>query len=252
MDGSLRRLLAVALLAAGLSVPATATAAQATAALPVRLLAPAEGTALQGGSTAVLEWAPRAGLPGEWEEWEAFFSLDGGATYPFRLTPHLDRALRRVTFKVPRFPTRQGRLLLRVGDERREVAFELPQRFTITVPPGMAGQFLDLQRREWRRGEPARPGEAGVVAWVTGPRQGGPLREVVAAEPPRAGPALAFPVETTLPPAVAAAAPPTGAPAAAPGVPAAPPSPRLTSAARLRTPRPGTADLLLLQTRQNE
>ncbi|HZF07769.1 MAG TPA: hypothetical protein VFE33_03175 [Thermoanaerobaculia bacterium] len=252
MDRSLRRLLATALFATGLSVPTLATAAPATAAVPVRLLAPAEGTVLQGGATAVLAWAPRPGLRGEWEEWEAFFSLDGGATYPFRLTPHLDRDLRRVSFKVPRFPTRQGRLLLRVGDERREQVFELPQNFTITVPPGRVGQFLDLQQREWRRGEPARPGEAGVVAWVEGPRQGGPLREVVAAEPPQAGPGVVVPAETSLPPAVASPAPPSGAPAADPGLRAPPPSFRLASAARLRTPRPGTADLLLLLTRQNE
>jgi len=108
MDRSLRRLLATALFATGLSVPTLATAAPATAAVPVRLLAPAEGTVLQGGATAVLAWAPRPGLRGEWEEWEAFFSLDGGATYPFRLTPHLDRDLRRVSFKVPGSPPGRG------------------------------------------------------------------------------------------------------------------------------------------------
>src|SRR4051812_30573407 len=162
MDGLLRRLRApwvAALVAAGIAVPA----ASATAEVPVRLLVPADGTVLQAGSTAVLEWAPLAGPARQerWEEWEAFFSLDGGATYPFRITPHLDRDLRRVTFKVPRFPTRNGRLLLRVGDERRELAIELPQRFTISVPPETLERFLDLHQAVWRRGEPARPGESG-------------------------------------------------------------------------------------------
>jgi hypothetical protein len=253
MDGLLRRLRApffAALLAAGLTVPA----ASATAEVPVRLLAPTSGTVLQAGATAILEWAPLAGPAGQerWEEWEAFFSLDGGTTYPFRITPHLDRDLRRVSFKVPRFPTRNGRLLLRVGDERRELAIELPQRFTIAVPPETRGAWLDLHQATLRRGEPARPGEAGVLAWVEGPRQGGPTREVVAAEPPRAVPSLSFPTGILFPAAVAAAAPPSGAPAAGPGVRSVPPLPPAVPAAGARAPRPTTADLLLLLTRQNE
>jgi len=248
-----RRLPAVVFLLAGLAV-GLAGPAHAAAALPVRLLSPAEGTVLQGGSTAVLEWTPRSGLAeaGDWEEWEVFFSLDGGTTYPFRLTPHLDRNLRRISFNVPRFPTHNGRLLLRVGDERREQAFELPERFTIAVPAGLPGRFLGRERRSWQRGEPARPGEPGVLAWVEGPRQGGSLTEVVAEDPPTAGPAFAFPTGTAPPPAVAAAAPPSGAPGVDPGVRAPSPILRVASAARLRAPRPGTAVLLLLLTRRNE
>ncbi|HEV7518469.1 MAG TPA: hypothetical protein VGR07_19405, partial [Thermoanaerobaculia bacterium] len=159
MRGFPRRLLATALLAVGLTVAAPAAGA---AELPVRLLAPGGGTVLAAGSTATLEWAPLAGLARQerWEEWEAFLSLDGGATYPVRITPHLDREWRRVTFKVPSLPTRNARLLLRVGDERREAVFELPQRFTIAVVSGMpaiAESALDLPRTAWRRGEPARP-----------------------------------------------------------------------------------------------
>ena len=39
------------------------------------------------------------------EEWEAFLSFDGGATYPVRITPHLDLELRRVRWQVPAIPT---------------------------------------------------------------------------------------------------------------------------------------------------
>jgi hypothetical protein len=253
MDRFLRRLLTplfAALFVAGLTVPA----ASATAEIPLRLLAPAGGAVLQAGATATLEWAPLADPAGQerWEEWEAFFSLDGGATYPFRVTPHLDRELRRVTFKVPRFPTRNGRLLLRVGDERRELAFELPQRFTIAVPPESRGSWLDFHPTTLRRGEPARPGEPGVLAWVEGSRQGGPTREVAAAEPTRAVPGLSFPPGTEAPAVVAAEAPPSGAPAADSSVRSALPLPRAVSTAGARAPLPATTDLLLLLTRRNE
>ena len=150
---------------------------------PVRLVAPRAGAALAAGSTAELEWAPLeafAGLP-EVEEWEAFLSLDGGATYPVRITPHLDQDLRRIHWLVPSFPTADARILLRFGDERREIAVELPQRFSIV--PSVEKTFL-LARSALAPGEPAFPGRAGVVAWVEGSRRGGSLRQVVAAEGP--------------------------------------------------------------------
>ncbi|MEA2692123.1 MAG: hypothetical protein QOJ16_1510 [Acidobacteriota bacterium] len=248
MHGFPRRLLAAALLAVGL------TAAANAAELPVRLLAPGDGTVLAAGSTASLEWTPLDALarPERWEEWEAFLSLDGGATYPVRITPHLDRELRRVTWKVPSLPTRNARLLLRVGDERWEDAFELPQRFTISAAPGSFASALDLPRTVGWRGEPARPGESGVRVWVEGSRRGGATREVVATEPARAVPSVSFPEDTPAPAAVAAAAPPSGSPAADPGVPSTLPSPRTGGTAHPRTPRPGAADLLLLIQRQNE
>jgi hypothetical protein len=255
MQGFPRRLLATALLTVGLT--ASAAPAAGAAELPVRLLAPGDGTMLAAGSTASLEWAPLGGLgePGQWEEWEAFLSLDGGVTYSVRITPHLDRDLRRVTWKVPQLPTRNARLLLRVGDERRETAFELPQRFIIAAAPGMpaiAVSILDLPRKVWRRGEPARPGEPGVVAWVEGPRRGGQTREVVATEPARAVPSVSFPDDASAPAAVAAAAPPSGAPAADSGVLNTLPPPGTGDAASVRVPLPPAADILLLIQRQNE
>jgi hypothetical protein len=63
---------------------------------PVELAAPAGGATLVAGSTAMIEWAPLARWRelGKVDEWEAFLSLDGGATYPVRLTPHLGLAAR--------------------------------------------------------------------------------------------------------------------------------------------------------------
>jgi len=155
---------------------------------PVRLLAPQAGATLAAGSTAELEWAPGSGLASfpAVEEWEAFLSLDGGATYPVRITPHLDQDLRRVRFQVPPIPTPDARILLRFGDERRETYLRLPQRFSIAVAPGMERTFTlaALGSQAPAAGEPALPGHPGVVAWMEGSRRGGAVRLRVAPERP--------------------------------------------------------------------
>ncbi|MGH7488313.1 MAG: hypothetical protein ACREMY_22350, partial [bacterium] len=159
-------------------------------AAPVRLVTPRAGARLVADSTAKLEWAPLARFDGlgEPEEWEAFLSLDGGATYPVRLTPHLDVDLRSIRFQVPSIPTANARILLRFGDERGETAIELPERIAIVAasPVEAPAQAMKLlrARRAFEAGEPALPGQAGVVSWVEGSRRGGDLRQVVAAESP--------------------------------------------------------------------
>jgi hypothetical protein len=162
---------------------AAASGRPAFASAPL-LTAPRAGAALRAGSLATVEWeAP----PADAQEWEAFLSLDGGRSYPVRITPHLDLAIRGFTFKVPAFPTRDARILLRFGDERREVEVEAPQRFAIleAVVPGLSGfseggSWLASLRAAPSRGEPARPGDPGVVVWIEGARDGSGLREVLA------------------------------------------------------------------------
>lgn len=174
------RTLALAWLALNGAARVSALAETAPAAPPVRLEAPRHGAELQAGSVAVLAWEPLgpfALLP-QVEEWEAFLSLDGGAHYPIRITPHLDRDLRRVFWQVPHFPTRDARLLLRFGNEHRETALELPERFAISGTAPLLDAWT--ASRAASPGEPARPGDAGVVAWVEGTRHGGSSRQVIA------------------------------------------------------------------------
>src|SRR5256885_1595021 len=111
---------------------------------------------------------------------------------------------------------------------------------------------LAHRRKVWQRGEPALPGEPGVLAWVEGSRQGGPMVEVVAAEPTRAVPGLSLPAGIPALPAEAAEAPSSGAPAADPGVRSAPLPRQTAAAASARTLRPRSADILLLIQRQND
>jgi hypothetical protein len=140
-----------------------------------RLLAPEEGAELAAGHLATVEW--EGAPPPRAEEWEAFLSVDGGRTYPLRITPHLNLSIRRFSFRVPDLPTRSARVLLRFGDERREVEVETPQRFAIT--PG-SSLWEPTTRIVFSRGERPRPSEEGVVLWVEGTRDGSRLREVAA------------------------------------------------------------------------
>jgi hypothetical protein len=159
---------------------AAATSGRPAFASAPLLTAPRAGAELTAGSLATVGWEEP---PPDAEEWEAFLSLDGGRTYPMRITPHLDLSIRSFAFKVPAFPTRDARILLRFGDERREVEVEAPQRFAILPGlPGLSerGSWLASLKAAPSRGEPARPGDPGVVVWIEGARDGSGLREVLA------------------------------------------------------------------------
>lgn len=223
----------------------------------VELVAPSAGHVLVAGSDAELAWEPGEGgtLQGA-EEWEAFLSLDGGATYPLRITPHLDLDVRRVRWRVPSVPTRDTRLLLRFGDERRETVVELP--LTWTIVPASGGEAAALAESlaapppMVASGEPARAGERGVVAWVEGTRRGLGWRQVAGAPWLTMGARLDDPAAAS--DAIAAVVP-RGSPAAL----AAPDSGAGTSSvARGGRPLPATSPrspslpILLQSNRRNE
>lgn len=172
----MRRALAAAVLLFACAVPSRA-------AVPVRVLAPASGADLTAGSLAVLEWEAEKEAFGPFEEWEAFLSLDGGRTWPLRLTPHLDIGLRRFSFYVPGFPSREARLLLRFGNEREEVETEIPGSFAISAGPGLPPVDPLPPSVRLSRGESARPGDGGVVLWTEGTRDGSGLCEVISHGP---------------------------------------------------------------------
>ena len=149
--------------------------------LPVRLVSPAAGAEVTAGSRVTIEWET-AGLPPAIVEWEAFLSVDGGRTWPVRLTPHLDASIRRFTIRMPDLPTPRARLLLRFGDEREEVEVEAPGLFSIVPGPETAALDFLSGRVALAPGERARlqdPRDPGVVIWVEGGRDGSRLREVV-------------------------------------------------------------------------
>jgi hypothetical protein len=246
----LRLHLLAAALGIAFAVSPAALRAEEGRSVPVRLVSPQAGATLTAGSTVELAWAPLADL-GDAEEWEAFLSLDGGRTYPIRITPHLDLDLRRVQWRVPAVATESARLLLRVGDESRETEIELPHRFAIVpapVPPPVTD--LALARVAPSRGEPARLGSAGVVSWMEGSRRGGSLRQVVAAEQPGFRERLAPPESHAEPALLASGHSPLPLPRPVRGSLAQAPPPRH------RTPLSASplvsSDILILIQRQNE
>jgi hypothetical protein len=135
----------------------------------LRLVAPADGTTLRGGSFAEVRWTA-AQLPPAAEEWEAFLSVDGGKYYAFRITPHLDADLRRFTFVVPNVDTKRARILIRAGNEVQETRFENPGTFSIARDPDAEEPIARLLASG--RGEAARDGDPAVVSWTSGPRNG--------------------------------------------------------------------------------
>jgi hypothetical protein len=153
----------------------------ATALPAIELAAPGDGATLVGGGTAEIAWRETAEfdrLTGA-TEWEAFLSVDGGNTYPVRLTPHLDLDIRRFSFRVPDLPSEEVRLLLRVGDEHAERSLPFATRLRIVRPaspiPGAIEAALAAPPTA-APGEPAVAGGAGVLFWVEGDRDGSHLR----------------------------------------------------------------------------
>ncbi|HEV8238742.1 MAG TPA: hypothetical protein VGS57_05200 [Thermoanaerobaculia bacterium] len=240
-----------------IALAACALRAGAQAPPAIRLLAPAADIPLVAGGETEIAWEPVdpfAAL-GQVEEWEAFLSLDGGATYPFRLTPHLDQDVRRFRWRVPAVPSAEARLLFRFGDEHREVAVALPQRFVVAAPAVAAplgDEAFSLARRSPRvAGEPALPGQRGVVAWVEGSRRGTAVRHVVGSGLATFAPAQALPESpraTDL--ASSREAPRLATPSRAEASEEVP-ARRSDVSPSLPPPRPGD-DLLLLTQRQNE
>jgi len=144
------------------------------AAPPVELVAPRGGAVLEGGRETTIVWSAGV-LPAHVEEWEAFLSLDGGAYYAVRITPHLDADTRSFRWRVPNVAASQARILLRVGDERDERVVEFPQAFQIVA----RADAVDLTALNVRVtdavGEPARLSGPAVAEWVSGDRRGAEL-----------------------------------------------------------------------------
>jgi len=135
---------------------------------------PRAGEVLRGGTTATVSWsAPQ--LPKYVEEWEAFLSVDGGRYYAYRITPHLDIERRAFTFDVPNVETGDARILIRAGDEHREIEVETSQAFAIRRDSARALAAPQLEVVDDERGEAAREGERGVVEWIDGRRDGSDL-----------------------------------------------------------------------------
>ena len=152
-----------------LAAVAVALFAATAPAQAIELVQPAPHSILRGGSFAQLECSLLAAPAGA-EEWEAFLSIDGGAHYDVRLTPHLNLSIDRYTWLVPNVDASDARVLIRTGNERRETIVEIPQ--SCSIRRGAQAQIRPPSGILREQAEAARPGDAPVVTWAEGDRAG--------------------------------------------------------------------------------
>jgi hypothetical protein len=114
------------------------------------------------GRLVELRWR---GIPADIEEAELLLSLDGGRSYPVRLTPELEARTTSFRWRVPDLPTEQAVLMLRVGDEEGERTGALSSCFRILHVEGAPAPDLGFHEGEmWTGFEPTRgPAESAIV-----------------------------------------------------------------------------------------
>jgi hypothetical protein len=98
--------------------PFSKTANAAPGTYAAKLISPTAGQVLVAGQQVRVEW--KALLPHvdfSWCELEVYLSLDGGMSFPFRITPQLDPRARFFYWTVPNTPTNAAVLDVRFGCE---------------------------------------------------------------------------------------------------------------------------------------
>ena len=142
-------LLFFALAAAAAGVRASSLDSQA--AVPAGARVPAT---LSAGTTAEFAWY--SGELSGADEMELVLSLDGGRTFPLRVTGDLCLAMRRISWRVPALPAEHARLALRMGrdeEEGSETIVSVSDEFAIRIEGSADLEELFRVRGEWRTRE---------------------------------------------------------------------------------------------------
>jgi hypothetical protein len=96
------------------------------------------------------------------QEWEAFLSLDGGRSFPIRVTPHLSTKIRSFSWPIPRILSEDTKLRIRFGNGQTEREYDLDGNWRL-FPTSHARPLLSQSRDIGR--SPAR-GEEATALWV--------------------------------------------------------------------------------------
>ncbi len=122
------------------------------------MISPGAGEALAPGAVVEVRWpslcdvASRSGTTREVDEAEVVLSLDGGRTFPIRVTPELRPCTARFLWTVPALPTVHARLAVRAGSEQRDEAEGLEilgAEFRILQDPDGRVEKLRRHVNEW-------------------------------------------------------------------------------------------------------
>ena len=118
-----------------------------------RFREPAAGARLEPGATLEVAWTLERTSEAGFDEMELVLSLDGGKTFPLRVTRDISVATRRVRWRVPALPTEHARLALRSGSEgaaESEVIRIVGPEFAIVARAGARPEELFRVGAEWR------------------------------------------------------------------------------------------------------
>jgi len=123
----------------------------ATSAFAAVLSGPGASDRIPAGRVEVVALEPAgAGV----EERELVLSLDGGKTFPLRLTGDLDPGDRETSWRVPALPTEHAVLALREGgDGFEEEIVAVSAEFVIVPGPGVPAEELRFRDGEWKTRE---------------------------------------------------------------------------------------------------
>lgn len=124
---------------------------------------PTPASRLEPGAAARVQWEPR-GNASRFDEMELVLSLDGGSTFPIRVTRALAAGTTEWTWRVPSLPTAHARLALRAGEEERPEAEEVvfvSEEFEIVAQGGAPLEHIFSIDGEWRTADAleGRPGQ---------------------------------------------------------------------------------------------
>jgi hypothetical protein len=128
-------------------------ATRAGLAEPAGFLNPAAGARVEAGRTIGVEWATGSLSTLEFDESELVLSLDGGASFPLRVTRRIAPEIHGLTWQVPALPTRRARLALRTGSgawAESETVGVVSDEFSIEVTSASPLEEVFFTAGEWR------------------------------------------------------------------------------------------------------
>jgi hypothetical protein len=123
-----------------------------------RFLEPSGGGRLEPGSIVRVAWTFGGAEQEDFDEMELVLSLDGGRSFPLRLTREVSTTTESVLWRVPRLPSTHARLALRAGRGERpesETIRIVGGEFTILAGTNDPPEELRRVRGEWRTREAA-------------------------------------------------------------------------------------------------
>jgi hypothetical protein len=125
---------------------------------PAELLEPARGARLQPDTIVRVSWTSGVAAERKFDEMELVLSLDGGRSFPLRVTAMVSPAEDFVLWRVPKLPSEHAVIALRAGvGERRESESirAVSSEFTILAGADDPPEQLSRVRDEWRTPEAA-------------------------------------------------------------------------------------------------